>query len=393
MNHRMNALYTLVVVTFLALGQSYAQEPPSQRAKSLTLKEAIDRAANEKISFTERMAVYEELTSRSQAERTQAFRALTESADDTMAAMAARSLLQDRSPDSARVISSRITKWSEPNQLAVLQEISNIGSDEALVQIPREVVRESAAREKSGQQPAATLSALDVAAVLLAKSSLASDRSLLATAVRAHPHSRGLWLALASQDTIEPGELELANSIYKNAEAPELVRVAAATAVAAGNEDAGAFVTDSLSSFLSRFSDQNLEEMVANAYSSKEAKENVIYFRQHLRLLSVLGFLRLPSSEHLTLKYLNARNTEIRMTLGLVAALRWPEGLLSTNKEAFSTNEYESLLVAVSILHPSQTSLVETRLGSGRLTELRGRFEKYGFVGVFGVPATVALGG
>jgi len=391
----MKALYTIVVITCLALGQSFAQEPPDQRAraKSLTLKEAIDRASNERLPFAERLAVYEQLTSRDPKERAEAFRALTVSADETMAAMAARSLLQDRSPDSATVISARINKWSEPNQLAVLQELQNIGIDDSLIQIPREVVRGSSARENSEKTAAAPLTALDVAAILLANSSVAADRSMLVTAVRAHPHSRGLWLAIAAQDTIEPGDLQLANSVYKNTVAPELIRAAAAVASATKSEEAAAFIIDEISSFLSRFSNQSLEVMVVNAYSSKEGKENVVYFRQHLRLLGMLRFLRTPASEELTFKYLGVQNQEIRMTLALVAAMRWPERLLRANEGAFSNSEYESLLVAVSLLRPSLTSVVEAKVGSSRLSEVRSRFEKNGFIGVFGAPGTVALGG
>jgi hypothetical protein len=391
----MKALYTIVVVSCLALGQTFAQEPTGQRAgaKSLTLKEAIDRASNERLPFTERLAVYDELTSRDPKERAEAFRALAASADETMAAMAARSLLQDRSPDSAKVISARINKWSEPNQLAVLQELQNIVVDDSLIQIPREVVRESSARANSEKTAVAPLTALDVAAILLANSSVAADRSLLSTAVRAHPQSRGLWLAIAAQDTVDPGDLQLADSVYKNTAAPELIRAAAAVASATKSEEAAAFIIDEISSFLSRFSNQSLEVMVVNAYSTKEGKENVVYFRQHLRLLGMLRFLRTPASENLTFKYLGAQNQEIRMTLGLVAALRWPERLLSANESAFSNSEYESLLVAVSLLRPSLTSAVEAKVGSSRLAEVRSRFEKNGFVGVFGAAGTVALGG
>jgi hypothetical protein len=390
----MKALYTIVVVTCLALGQLSAQEPGQRaRAKSLTLKEAIDQASNERLSFAERMAAYEELTSRDLKERAEAFRTLTVSADETMAAMAARSLLQDRIPDSAKAISPRIGKWSEQNQLAVLQALQNIGIDDSLFQIPREVVRENSSRGNSEKTSAASLTALDVAAILLANSSIASDRSILIAAVRAHPHSRGLWLAIAAQETIEPRDLELADSIYKNTAAPELIRVAAAAASARKSEEAAAFVINEISSFLSSFSNQSLEVMVANAYASKEAKENVVYFRQHLRLLGMLRFLRTPSSETLTIKYLGAQNQEIRMTLGLVTAMRWPERLLSANEGAFSSGEYESLLVAVSLLHPPLTSVVEGKVGSSRLSEVRNRFEKNGFVGVFGAPGAVALGG
>ena len=387
------ALYTVVVVTCLFLGQSYAQDPGQRaRAKSLSLNEAIEQASNNRLPLAERLVVYEELTSRDPKERAEAFRALTASADETMAAMAARSLLQDRSPDSATVISARITKWSEPNQLAVLQELQNLGVDDSSIQIPREVLREKGA-QKNADKKSAALTALDVAAVLMANSPSPADRSLLANAVRAHPYSRGLWLAIAAQDTIEPGDLALAESVYKNAEVPGLIRAAAATAVANKNQDAAAFVLNEISTFLTRFSNRSLEAMVVEAYSSKEAKESIIYYRQQVRLLGMLRFLRIPASESLTLKHLSAQNQEIRMILGLVTAMRWPERLLRANEGAFSNSEYESLLVAVSLLHPLQTSPVEAKVGSVRLIEARNRLDKHGFVGVFGAPGTVALGG
>jgi hypothetical protein len=387
-------LYTIVVVACLFLGQTQAQEPAGQRdrGKSLSLKEAIEQASNNRLPLSERVAVYEELTSRDAKERAEAVHALLAVADETIAAMAARSLVQDRNPDAAQAISSRIVKWSEPNQLAVLQELQNLGIDDASMQIPREVLREKAA-QKNSDEKLARLSALDVAAMLLANSSIASDRSLLTTAVRAHPNSRGLWLALATQDTIEPSESALAESVYKNAELPPLIRAAAATALATKNQDAATFVVNEISTFLTRFANQSLEVMVAQAYSSKEAKESIIYYRQQVRLLGMLRFLRIPASELLTLKNLSAQNQEIRMILGLVTAIRWPERLLRENEGAFSNSEYESLLVAISLLHPPQTTLVETRIGSSRLSEVRNKLEKHGLVGVFGAPGIVALGG
>lgn len=81
------------------------------------------------------------------------------------------------------------------------------------------------------------------------------------------------------------------------------------------------------------------------------------------------------------------------MTLGLVAAMRWPDRLLDNTESAFSSAEYESLLVAVSVLHPPQTSVIETKIGNTRLSAVRGRLEKYGLVGVFGAAGTVAMGG
>jgi len=389
----MNALYSIVVVTCLFLGQSYAQDAGQRaRAKALSLKEAIEQASNNRLPLSERLVVYEELASRDAKERAEAFRALLASADETIAAMAARSLLQERSQDVAKAISSRIATWSEPNQLAVLQELQNIGIDDSSLQIPREVVSERAARKNSDKK-SAPLTALDIAAVLMANSPSPADRSLLANAVRANPYSRGLWLAIAAQDTIEPGDLALADSVYKNAEVPALIRVAAATALAGKNQDAAAFVTNEISTFLSRFSNISLEALVAEAYSSKEAKENILNYRQQVRLLGMLRFLRIPATESLTLKYLNAQNQEIRMILGLVTAMRWPERLLRANEGAFSNSEYESLLVAISLLHPAQTTLVETRIGTSRLSEVRNRLEQHGFIGVFGAPGIVALGG
>jgi len=391
MNKRTNKILFVIAVVYMALGVVYAQEPA--RSKPLSLKEALSRATDSSLSPAERVTGYEAVASRSPAERAGAMRTLAGAADETIAAMAARSMLQDRSPDSAEVISSRISRWSEPNQLAVLQEIQNVGADDSLIQIPREVVRDSLTRKSVDKKHAGGLTALDVAATLMTNSTLATDRSMLGTAALAHPYSRGLWLAIAAQETIEQSESRLADSVYTDSDVPKLIRAAAAAASAAKNKAAEEFVTKEISSFLARFSNQMVEGMLKDAYSSTDARANIVYFRQHLRLLGVLRFLRTSSSENLTFDGLSTPNQEIRMTLGLVAAMRWPERLLKAEQGAFSNSEQESLLVAVSLLHPHLATLVETKVGSSQFSAIRDRFRKYGLVGVFGAPGTVAQGG
>jgi NADH dehydrogenase/NADH:ubiquinone oxidoreductase subunit G len=388
-------LCSILAAMCLAVGHSSAQEPQGQNsgAQSLTLKEAISRATDQSISLAERVAGYEDLLSRSAKERAEAFRVLVASGDETIAAIAARSLLREHSADAAQLISSQVFKWSEANQLAVLQEMQNIGVDESFMQIPREILRRNSLAEASGAKRASSPAATDAAAILLAGSSVAKDRSMLAAALRAQPYSRGLWLAMAAQNSIGASESALAESTYKDAAAPVLVRAAAAAALAAKNQMAADFVANEISSFLSRFAHQKIEKMLTRAYLENEAKANIVSYRQQLRLLGILRFLRTPASELLTFNNLNAENQEIRMTLGLVAAMRWPERLLSVDQGAFSNSEYESLLAVVSLMRPDLTTQVEAKVESGRLNEVQDRVRKYGLVGVFSVPGLVALGG
>ena len=392
-------VFTILAVMWLTFGSVLAQEPANRDTpnptQKLSLKAAIVRASDKRLSPEERTAAYEDLASRDPKDRAEAFRSLVGSADETIAAMAARSLLHEERTGAAAIISSRISNWSEANQLVVLQELQNIGIDESLMQIPREVLRKSPLRTDVDKKPGSTfpLRAVDLAATLMANSTLADDWTLLTGAVRARPYSRGLWLTMAAGERIEPREAALADSVYKDTTVSMLIRTAAAAALAAGDQAAAEFVTNEITSFLSRFSNQNIEAMMANAYSSTQAKENIIFFQQNLRELGTLRFLRTPSSELLTFNYLNSANQEIRMTLGLIAATRWPERLLGATHDNFSSGEYEMLLGAVSILHPELASSVETRAESSHLSEVVARLRKHGLMGVFGVPGTVAVGG
>ena len=386
-------LIFVMLVLATGLHCSWSQSMPTQEQKDShprSPNQLADSVVNSKLAMSQRVADYGELSKFPPQDRDAALTAIVTNADESMAAMAAAALIRDRFPKVTDVVAPRISHWSDQNQLVVLQAIRFSAEEQAFDDIPRTLMKQAAGNTTAEARASQLQDPLDEAALILAASSDPSDRSLLENALLSRPQSRGLWLAAAKLGRLDNQEASLAASVYKNPKAPLEVRVAAATALAPGDSGASTFATREIESFLSRFAARDTADILLQ--SDQNGKKELYYLREHLALLGTLRFLNTADAESLTFSFLEAKNEQIRTTMGLLAAARWPKRLLAAGQGTFTQEEYDSLMAYLSVLHPDLTSSILEKISRQRLDEVVARFMKSGAVGMFGLPAVVVLG-
>ncbi len=381
------ALFTGGGVSLSIRGAVFQDSPTSEQI----VRERIKRIVNPTIPVGDRLTDYSELSKLPTTDRDAALGEVVRAADESIASMAAATLIRDRFPAARDLILPRISKWVDRNQLVVLQAIQFAPEDQTLWEIPREVIRNTLSSARTGTQSPHPQSALDSAAVVLAASNDLPDRILIRNSLLSQPGSRGLWLATAKMGGLEPREVILAASTYKDRTLSVEVRVAAAAALAPGDASAAAFVAAEIESLIARFAGREMAEMLVAAQSDQNEKKNLYYLREHLPLLATLRFLRTPGAEDLTFRFIAVKNDQIRVALGLVACTRWPERWLTASHAAFTREEYENLLGFLTVLRPELTPVILEKVPKNALDEIVIRLGQAGVVGVFGLPAA-ALG-
>src|SRR5260370_20611464 len=160
-----------------------------------------------------------------------------------------------------------------------------------------------------------------------------------------------MWLGTAKMGGLEPREVILAASTYKDRTLSVEVRVAAAAALAPGDASAAAFVAAEIESLIARFAGREMAEMLVAAQSDQNEKKNLYYLRQHLPLLATLRFLRTPGAEDLTFRFIAVKNDHIRVALGIVAGTRCHELWLTPSHAPVTREDNENLLEFLPVLH------------------------------------------
>jgi hypothetical protein len=97
-------------------------------------------------------------------------------------------------------------------------------------------------------------------------------------------------------------------------------------------------------------------------------------FRAQAPRLATLEFIQVPEAERLTFEYLDSTNLFIRGALGLIAAKRWPNRLMTT---ALShEDERINCIAAITVFHPDMLaevrSLIPPQELDKRLAKLKG---------------------
>jgi len=391
----LRSVLSVTLVCLWAAGALLSQAPSSDSRRADAQQQAhllVERISNPASPARQRVDDYQDLSKLDVKTRDLAYASLVGSADESIASMAAAALIRDNFAGVSGLVVPRISRWSENNQLVVLEAIRFMQVNPAYFDIAREVVSHMAPNATTAKPPLSRATPLDVAAVVLAGSDSADDRALLSSALVSQPGSRGVWLAMTGQGKLGPREAILADSTYKNSNLDPQLRIAAAAALASADPSAAAFATSGIRSFLSRFADREMGEMLNLALTDPKEKQHLYDFREQLSVLSTLRFLDDSKAESIAFDFLSVRNEEIRMTLGLVAVVRWPQRFLTLGQGVFTRDEYESLLAFLSVVHPDETPAVLARLSKSRLDELVSRLTRVGVAGVFGSAAMLAAG-
>jgi hypothetical protein len=239
-----------------------------------------------------------------------------------------------------------------------------------------------------------------MSARLLSAGNQPEDRGLLWQAVQMNPTLDGCWFALARAGRLECAEAELARMVMENDSLALVARVAAATALASADSTAKRFVVEHIRQFLHTFWQSNINfEVLARRYMDEEVQQAeidaMLRYQREIDILQALLFLDDTSAKPLTFNYLRSSDVGIRMTLGLVAAKRWPSDLLALDPQTFpegESGELNRLLAAVTFYHPN----LETQaLAKGSKDEIERWLEyiRNGTVAVVNGVAGKALGG
>lgn len=344
----------------------------------------------------DRMQAYNALLDRRSTERHQGLLKVLRNADEGFSAMAGVTLIEqgDTSVELVTILEERITKWTT-HQGGILRAIDSAGRPNRLLRVPRAILREMI--EKTRPVPADNESlwaSVNMSARLLSAGNQPEDRRLLWQAVQMNPTLDGCWFALARAGRLESAEAELARMIMQNDSLALVARVAAATALASADSTAKQFVVEHIRQFFHTFWQSNINfEFLARRYLDEEVQQGeidaMLRYRQEFGILQALLFLDDTTAKSLTLDYLRSRDVGIRMTMGLIAAKRWPSDLLALDRQTFSEGEdgeLNRLLAAVAFYHPN---LESQALAKGSKEEIE-RWLEYIRNGTVAVVSSVA---
>ena len=330
--------------------------------KAAGVEELRKIIADASVLSGDRLQAYQALLDRDGPQRRSGLMDVLRSADEHYAAMAGAALIQDgdESVTLQEVLQERIVQGST-FQGQILYAIDVVGRPKRLLGVPRALLREMLRRGRPvPYEEETTRTALNVSAKLLATSSEVQDRELFCQAVQVDPSLHGLWFALARGGRLDPVEAELARSVMRDDSYMPLVRVAAGTALAIDDTSAKQFVVEQILHFLQEFWQTNtVFDLLARRYSDQPVSQRemdlMLRYRRDVGVLQALLFLDDTTAKPLTLDYLRSTDVGIRMTLGMVAAKRWPEELLGLERHTFpegEPGEFDRLLAAIVFYHP-----------------------------------------
>ncbi len=350
----LSLLFSIILELFslvpLLAWQSPDQLTPKVRA-------TVTRASDPDTPFRERLAAFQDLLKEPPATSHLALRELLGRADETFAVMSAIRLITEREKQVIELASPRFATWSYTGQWSFLGTILDYGPDPGIWGLSRLVLRKVADEKPSIEESSHAGRAAGAAALTLMQSPDSSDREIIRRALGAQPRVSVLWLVRTKGELLENNEREVAEAILKDELTPMSVRLSAAVALAPTKQDAAAFVTRAIRSFLLRYSDQDAELMLTHALQQRaqsldQSQTDFANLLGELKLLGALQFLNTDAAEMFTFEYLDCKNQLVRKTLGLIAAIRWPGHLLRDRQDHIARAEYVNLLAVVSLYHP-----------------------------------------
>lgn len=375
------------VLPLLFVFNSWLHSQPQENAKPVSnIKEILVLAAQPKaeVDYHE---VFRVLDALNLAERKSALEQLIGSANQGLAVTAADIAARNHNLDSVPLIASSITSWSPYNQTAVLQRLPLLGDD--FLEIPRRLVRSILQGAQQTEQANTHSEPAGIAALLLARKPDPADRQLLLALAEVRSRSWGVWMAIANAGAMDHTRVELASRAYNDSTVPIITRVAAAAALEPFDSRAAAFATAQLQSFLTKFGNNDMGQMLVDArQETSDAPSEYLELRTRFQLLSAMLVLKAEAAHELTFRFLSATNGEIRIHCGIVAALRWPDEFLKSGQGMFSDSEYADLLAVVVQHHPDQFHAAAVRITSSRMATAKSRIDRLG-LGGFGLPGTI----
>ncbi len=345
-----------------------AQTPPENAKPSptvLSADEAARRAANPSLPSTERLLAYWNVDRMPPAERERALLLIAASPDPALSERAGMRLVSDdlgNPNEVAMLLTTRFPTWSVEGQTGVVQLIAKkVRPAPPFVELARSFLRRALEREAATS--AGRSRGIEAAALILASNGIAEDRPLIGRALRSYTDSAALWYAVAASGGATNGELELAKERYRDPARQMALRVAAATAMANTDDQAGKFVIAQVERTLAELADKDELSLYSNAPGPDEILERQEAVSQQLESLPAMRFFSAPAMMPLVGRGIEARNEFVRVAASVSAAMRWPELMLKAKPSLVSEADYERLVAVLVLRFPELTSTVEASLG------------------------------
>lgn len=380
------AILGIVVHSGSASGQSRNESESAGDTVTIVL----DRSRR----MEDRFVALGEVLSLAPDQRRSGLHRIVQEGDEDFAALAATHLIREGDTGVVKLVNPLIERWSDNNKVIVFQAIPVFHSELAFGDIAREYLKQVATTRRAPAPPSGDpLSGpVDLAAIIIAKDAQPKDCDLLRTILPIVPWSRGVWIALAEIQCAGTPERELAAAVIKDEVQSPVVRAAASLSTVSPGE--APFALGIIEEFVELFGSQDIAFITQRVRDAEHGRSVYHEFRQQLRLLELLLHLKSEFAETLTFKTLGVRNEVIRSTGALIAAIRWPERLISMSSRKgleIDEDEWIRLLAVVAMLHPDQ---VESAAGATNreLLPIQTRIQQDGAVAVFGLAGSIVAG-
>lgn len=262
-----------------------------------------------------------------------AFRRIITESDGAFGCLAAWELIRVGLvvEDFTDIVLPECLRWDNHSRLILLQDISYAPEPRRFRLIAKNLLN-AALSEKGGTQATQEeLAALaGRASEIFCRRDDCQPKNLVLAATEAFPTSSEIWLAAACANVFDGQGLDVAVRAYQDGRNPMRARMAAACAVARQDANARAFVLDELSAFFVKYGGASLAESIdRDVMADRDASRRYMVFRERLQTLEVLRCLDGEFASEVVFAQLVTKNERIREVLTLVAAMRWPNRLLT----------------------------------------------------------------
>lgn len=317
----------------------------------------VRRTGDSTASPVERQMAYQAILKMDEHDCRSALRRIVGSEDQMFRASAASRLWRDGDRDDAMLVVSRVSQWSNDEQLVLLQGLPIVGpvSNES-TELARAVMQSGLEPRREAPEPGHS-SALGAAAIFLANHDATPvDVELVERAIRSHPRQYGLWMALGLIDG-EHSLHELADELCSNDNEALEVRISAGLTLAP-TAPGHQWAQQALRGFIEKY--KGIEFPAPGSEPAPIVKE----FVKEIRVVGLLQvFCKQNESESLV-ELLGATNTVIRDVAGIALTLHAPETLLEADDLRLGAAEIEKLGALFAVSHPDMRASFERKLGT-----------------------------
>lgn len=186
-----------------------------------------------------------------------------------------------------------------------------------------------------------------VAAELLAKGEVPSDKAGLRALLSQYPNSYGAWQYASEAGLVNEADVAIARGVYSDPQKTDTLRLAAAVAVADFAPDAEKYVTDYVTELTTLYKDAAHSPQIPQWGSSKEVfdKQFPAWERYERKLVSlmVLSSLSPAKLTPLLVKGMQSENPRIVSILAFVALKAVPTLLLTTPPRRLPDPQFQGI--------------------------------------------------